>query len=357
MGVERLELLRAFTQASGASGFEREARELLQRELEPYVNEFTGDNLGSLIGKKRGTSETPRIMVAAHMDEIGFLVTTITEEGFLRFQSLGGWWEGVMLAQRVVVKTRQGDLPGVIGAKPPHVLGPEERKKIVEKKEMFIDIGARSADEAKELGVRPGDPILPASDFLPLGQGRRILAKAWDDRVGCALLVELARELGQRSHPNTVYAAGTVQEEVGLRGAKTAAEVINPDVALVLDVSVANDTPGMSEEPKEKLGKGTSLLIYDGSLLPNLALRDLAWSVAEEQGIPFQYSALGGGGTDAGRIHLHQQGVPSLVLSIPTRYIHSHAGVIDLDDYEATLRLLVELISRLDAATVKGFKQ
>jgi len=352
---QTLEMLRELTDAPGVSGYEGEVRAVVRRYLE-QVATIEHDNLGSIIGKKAGTSERPRIMIAGHMDEIGFMVTGITKEGFLRFQTLGGWWEQVMLAQRVVVKAQRGDVIGIIGSKPPHILSQDERKKVVEKKDMFIDVGAASEDEARKvLGIKPGDPVIPWSPFAVMANGQAVMAKAWDDRIGCAVFIDVLRNLRNEAHPNTVYGVGTVQEEVGLRGATTSAEAVDPDVGFALEVSIAGDMPGVKEhEATDKLGAGPSILIYDGSMIPSIRLRDLVVETAEAEKIPYQFSAMPGGGTDAGRIHIHGRGVPSLVLGVPCRYIHSHAGIIRRDDYDHTVKLITAVIKRLDVKTVRS---
>jgi putative aminopeptidase FrvX len=356
---ERIEMFQVLTEAAGVSGHEKGIRAIIRQYAEQYA-EIETDNLGSIICRKTGSQPGPRIMLPGHIDEIGFMVSHITKEGFVKFVPLGGWWEQVMLAQRVVIKSRNGDVTGVIGSKPPHILTAEERKKMVEKKDMFIDIGAASAAEAKEeFGVRPGDPIVPVCPFEQMRNPKYMMAKAWDDRVGCALFIDVIKELAKTDHPNTVFGVGTVQEEVGLRGAGTAADVVKPDVCLTLDVTVAGDIPGMKQDemPNEKLGKGPVILLADGSALPNVQLRDFAVTVAEANDIPYQFSALMGGGTDSGRVQFHRSGVPTLVIGMPTRYIHSHTSIINYDDYENTLRLLLAMIKKMDAATVRGFTE
>ncbi|MDQ7792842.1 MAG: M42 family metallopeptidase [bacterium] len=325
------------------------------REELGTLAEFSTDGLGSLVCRLPGRVERPRIMLAGHMDEIGFMVTHITPEGYVKFQALGGWWDQVMLAQRVIVKTRKGDLPGIIGSRPPHILSLDDRKKMVEKRDMYIDVGAAGEAEAADVfGLRPGDPVIPESSFRLMANPRLAMAKAWDDRVGCALVVDVMRELAG-DHPNTVYGVGTVQEEVGLRGARASVELVKPDVAFALEVAIAGDTPGIKpEEAQGRLGKGPSILVYDGSLIPNRRLRDLAIETAEADGIPYQFAAMAGGGTDAGAIQFHAGGVPSLVLGVPCRYIHSHTGIVHLDDYDNAVRLLVALVRRLDEPTVAG---
>jgi endoglucanase len=302
-----------------------------------------------------GSDESPRVMLAGHMDEIGFMVKLITKEGFVKFVPLGGWWDQVLLGHRVAIKTAQGDVIGVLGAKPPHLLSADERNKIVTKDEMYIDVGARSEEEVRGMGVRPGDPIIPVSEFTIMANPHFYLSKAFDNRVGCALAVQALNELAGEGHPNTVYAVGTVQEEVGTRGAKTSAYLINPDVAIVLEVDIAGDVPGIKpEETPVKMGAGPSMLVYDARMIPNLKLRDLVIATAGELGIPLQFSAMPGGATDGAMIHMHNEGVPTVVLGVPTRHIHSHNAILCRDDYDNALRLIVAVVKKLDAQTVAG---
>lgn len=346
------QLLQAITEASGVPGYESEVRAIMRRYLEGVAS-IEQDKMGSFIGKHVGEQERPRVMLAGHMDEIGFMVRMITKEGFVKFVALGGWWDQVLLGHRVVIKTSQGDVLGVLGAKPPHLLDADERKKVVEQKDMYIDVGARSEEEVREMGIRPGDPIVPLSEFRILANPKVYLAKAFDNRVGCALAVQALRQLAAEGHPNAVYAVGTVQEEVGLRGAKTSAFAVNPDVAIVLEVDIAGDVPGIKpEETAIKMGQGPSLLVYDARMIPNLKLRDLAIATAQELGIPLQFSVMSGGATDGGMIHLHNEGVPTIVIGVPTRHIHSHNAILHRDDYDGALRLVVGLVKKLDAPTV-----
>lgn len=347
-------LLKEITEAAGVPGYEDAVRMVMRQHLEERVT-IEQDKMGSFIGKHVGSSEEPRVMLVGHMDEIGFMVKLITKEGFVRFQSLGGWWDQVLLGHRVVIKTANGDVLGVLGAKPPHLLDADERKKLVEKNSMYIDVGARSEEEVREMGVRPGDPIIPVSEFSVMANPKFYLSKAFDNRVGCALAVQAVWQLAAGNHPNAVYAVGTVQEEVGLRGAKTSAHAIDPDVAIILEVDIAGDVPGIKpEESAVKMGGGPTLLVYDARMIPNLKLRDLVIATAEELEIPLQFSAMPGGGTDGGMIHIHNEGVPSVVLGVPTRHIHSHNAILCRDDYDQALRLVVALVEKLDAETVAG---
>lgn len=354
--ADSIQLLEELVNVAGISGFESGVREVIRHHLEA-ITSIEVDNLGSIIARKKGTLDKPRIMIAGHMDEVGLLVSFISKDGFIKFQPIGGWWDQVMLAQRVIIRGSKGDVPGVIGSKPPHLLSPEERKKIVEMKEMFVDVGASSDQDVKDMGIRPGDPIVVVSPFTRMKKDTMLMGKAMDDRVGCAVFVEVIKRLKDTDHPNTVFGVGTVQEEVGLRGAKTSAELVNPDVAFVAEVSIAGDTPGVAEhEAQAKLGKGPSIVVLDGSLIPNTKLRDLVVETAEENNIPHQFQAGIRGGTDGGRIHLHGIGVPSLVIGVPTRYIHSHVGVINHDDFENAVKLLVEVIKKIDAEKAGSLK-
>lgn len=344
-----LEWLKEISEVPGPSGFERRVRDLMVSRLGGTCAVLE-DKIGSVIFRKRGQAEDPIVMLAAHMDEIGFLVKSVTKEGFLKFVTLGGWWEQVMLGQRVTVMSPVGDIPGVIGSKPPHVLSAEERKKMVVKKEMYIDIGAVDKKDAEErMGVTPGVPVVPFTPFTIMANPDFLVGKAWDDRVGCAVMTDVLHRLANIDHSNTVFGVGTVQEEVGCRGAKTSADVIGPHVAIAVDTCIAGDTPGMSEDQASaKLGSGVAVCIYDASLIPHVKLRDFVLETARAANIPYQLEFSEGGGTDGGRIHLHAQGVPSIVLSVPTRYIHSHNGIISRKDYESTVLLILELIKKLD---------
>lgn len=349
------QLLKELTEAHGVPGYETPVRAVV-RALLQGLGELSQDQLGSVICRKEG-APGPRVMLAAHMDEIGFMVKMITAEGYIKFVPLGGWFDQVLLGQRVLIKTRNGDVVGVIGVKPPHLLTSEERSKVVQRKEMYIDIGATSLAEVDAAGVRPGDPIVPRADFVELAGGKTYLSKAFDDRVGVALMVSALRELQGQPHPNTIFAAATVMEEVGVRGATTSVEAINPDVAIVLESDIAGDVPGVTkEESSVCLGKGPSVLLYDARMIPNLKLRDLVMDTANQIGVKLQTSTIEGGATDGGIVSLHKTGVPTVVLAVPARHIHSHSSIIHRDDYDQAVKLLVALLQKLDAACVADIR-
>lgn len=355
-------LLKELTEADGVSGHEAEIRAAVEKHM-AGLGVIEKDRIGSIICRQEPvptakSGSGPCVMIAGHMDEIGFMVKFITKEGFLKFVPLGGWFDQVLLGQRVTVKTSKGDRPGVIGAKPPHLLAPEEREKVVQKKDMYIDLGVTSREAVEALGVRAGDPVIPHGDFVILGDGNTYLAKAFDDRVGVALMIQALQTLKTEGHANTVCGVATVMEEVGVRGATTSVDVVNPDVALVLESDIAGDVPGITEEQSAvKLGKGPTVVLYDARMIPNLRLRDLVMDTARELGIPLQSSTLEGGGTDGAAIHLHKSGVPTVVIGVPARHIHSHSGIIHRDDYDAALKLIVAVIRKLDGATVAGLTQ
>ncbi|WP_440896066.1 M42 family metallopeptidase [Amphibacillus sp. Q70] len=350
---EKLTMFKELTEAKGISGNEKEARDVMKKYISPYATEVYTDHLGSLIAKKVGQEEGPKVMVAGHLDEIGLMVTRIDDKGFLYFQTIGGWWNQVMLAQRVTVVTEQGDLVGVIGSKPPHIMPAEARKKPYDIKKMFIDIGATSKEEAESFGVKPGDSVVPYFEFQPMKNEKLLLAKAWDNRIGCAIAIEVLKQLKEIEHPNIVYGVGTVQEEVGLRGAKTSTNMIEPDIGFAVDTGIAGDTPGISaNEADSKIGKGPQIIIYDASMISHKGLRDFVLKTADDNAIPYQYGTIAAGGTDSGSIHLTANGVPALSIGIATRYIHSHAGILHQDDFDHAVKLIVEVIKQLDKDTV-----
>ena len=353
-----LDLMKRLMESFGPSGFEREASRVCKDYMKPCVDEVITDKLGSVISVTRGSSERPHVLLAGHVDEVGFVISGVAEKsGFLPFNTLGGWWDQVLLGQRVVVRTSKGDARGIIAAKPPHLLSPEERKKVVERKDMFIDIGAMSGDEAKETGVKIGDPVVPWSPFSLIRDGKVAMGKAFDDCIGAFVFMEAIRKIKEEGieHPNTVYGAATVQEEVGLRGAQTTAHIVDPDVGLVIEVDIAGDVLGIKpREAPAKMGKGPTLLTFDRTMIPNQPLKEFVIETAEKAKIPLQLSQVMGG-TDAGRIHLNRAGCPSVVIGVPTRHIHSHIGLLSLEDTENAVRLVIELIKGLDKDTVGGF--
>jgi len=351
-------IMKRMMESFGPSGFERETAQIIKQYMTDYSDKILRDKLGSLIFVAEGESERPHILLAGHVDEVGFVISGIDNTGFLSFNTLGGWWDQVLLSQRVTVRTKKGDIHGVIAAKPPHLLTEEERKKVLERRDMFIDVGATSREEAEEMGVKIGDPVVPWSPFSLIREGKIAMGKAFDDRIGAFIIMESIRRIKEDKieHPNTVFGAATVQEEVGLRGAQTVSHVVDPDVGIVLEVDIAGDVPGIKpHEAPTKVGKGPTLLTYDSSMIPNQPLKEFVIETAVKAAIPLQLSQIARGGTDAGRIHLNRAGCPSAVISVPTRHIHSHVGLLGLDDVENAVRLVIELVKKLDKKTVENF--
>lgn len=351
MTQARLALLRELSEADGIPGFEAEVAAIVERELADFT-EISRDNLGSIICRKDGDAQGPKVMLAGHMDEIGFMVTVVTDEGFVKFAPLGGWWDQVLLAQRVVIKTHKGDVMGFIGSKPPHLLTNEQRNKVQKRRDMFIDVGAKDKKEATDkFGIRPGDAILPWCPFARMSNPKMLSGKAWDDRIGVGLMIEAMKAFKGKTHPNVLYGVGTSQEEVGLRGAQTAVQTVQPDLGIVLETAIAGDVPGIEshEAGGIRLGAGVTIYFLEGSMIPDVRFRDFAIEVCEKEKIPHQLAFLERGGTDGGRIHVHASGVPCCIVSVPTRHIHTHAGILHADDVDNAVRLLVALIKRLDA--------
>lgn len=353
MNQDTLNLFKNLTELQGAPGNEHLVRSFMKKELEKYSDEIIQDNLGGVFGVKQG--EGPKVMVAGHMDEVGFMITKITKNGMIRFQPLGGWWNQVLLAQRMQIMTDNGPIVGVIGSVPPHNLTEEQRKKPMEIKNMLIDIGADDKEDAEKIGIKPGQAIVPITPFTPMANSKKILAKAWDNRYGCGLSIELLKELQNETVPNQLFSGATVQEEVGLRGASVAANMIEPDIYYALDASPANDADG-DKQAFGQLGKGALLRIFDRSMITHRGMREFVLDTAESNNIPYQYF-VSQGGTDAGRVHTSGDGVPSAVVGICSRYIHTSASIIHVDDYAAAKELIVKLVKETDQNTVDQIRK
>ena len=343
-------LLKSLTDVNGISGHEMQVKSLMKDYLTPVSDEIVEDRLGGIFGKKNATHGTKSLMISGHLDEIGFIVTQIDEQGYIYFTPIGGWWNQVMLSQKVTITTENGkEIRGIIGSKPPHALSPEERKKPVDIKNMYIDIGVGSKEEAKEAGIELGNMITPYSEFESLANDKYLTAKAFDNRYGCALAVDVLQQLKDENIDINLYAGATVQEEVGLRGAKVAANLIKPDLAIAVDVGVAYDVPGMTSEKNEgKLGDGPLAILMDATSIAHDGLRKHIKDVAEHHNIPVQWATTPGGGTDAGSIHVANEGIPTITIGVPLRYMHSNVSVLNIDDYTNSVRLITEIVRSLD---------
>lgn len=354
MRTKAISLLQELTDAHSVPGHEDEVRAIFVDELED-CGELSSDRNGSVFCQTDG--DGPRVLVAGHMDEVGFMVQNITPDGFIQFVPLGGWWEHSLLSQRVEILTRSGGkILGVVSSRPPHLLPEAMRRQVMSIEQMFIDVGAESRRAAsEEMGISPGDPIAPCSLFTPMAREDYFMAKAFDNRVGMAGVIQAGQILSKSTHPNRLILCGTVQEEVGLRGAKTAAAYSNPDVAIILEGPPADDLPGLARgECQGRLGGGVQIRLFDPSAITNPRLAALAIDAAREEDIAHQITVRRSGGTDAGSFHLANHGVPCIVLGVPARYIHSHNAIIDLNDHLHMIRLIIALVRRLDPDTVRG---
>ena len=341
------------TEVRGIAGNEGQVRQLFKNLVADYSQDFVQDGLGSIYAKHEGQADGPTLMLGAHMDEVGFMVQSITDKGFIKFTTIGGWWSQVVLAQEVEITTRKGDVyHGVTGSKPPHVLNAEARKKPIDMDDIFIDVGATSKKQVEAWGIRPGDMITPFIKTRRMNPDSPfLLAKAWDNRIGMAVAVEVLKFTHSHDHPNVIFAGANVQEEIGLRGAKTAAHLVNPQIGIALDTGTAGDTPGMTEKEADSiLGKGPQVIIKDGSMIGHKGLREFVTDLAERRNIPFQYTFIPGGGTDAGSFHQTRDGIPSIAITVPVRYLHSHTSVIHEDDFKYTVQLVQAIVEELDQA-------
>jgi len=336
------DLLVRLSNAHGVSGSEGSVTGIVRKELKKYVDEILEDRMGNLVAIKKGNNF--KVMLAAHADEIGLMVKSIDEKGFIRFVTMGGWFAPTLYNQRVILHGEKGHVYGVLGGKPVHKMDEEERKKGVKADDMFIDVGASSNDEVAELGVVIGTPVTMDREVATLAHNR-ITGKAFDNRVGMAMLIKTMQEV--RS-PFTVYAVFTVQEEVGLKGAKTSAYSLEPDCAIATDVTIPGDHPGIDlKDVPVEMGKGPVITIVDSSgrgLIASRAMVRWLCDAAERHDIPVQLEVGSGGTTDATAIHLERGGIPSTTLSIPSRYIHSPVEVVDIRDIEGGIQLLVQAL-------------
>lgn len=335
-----MQLLKRLSEAAGIPGYEMPVRAIVADALRSLVDSMEVDALGNLIAHKKGSG--PVVVIAAHMDEIGFLVQHVDEKtGFLRMEPLGGFDPVTLVAQRVIVHTENGDFVGCIGRKATHILSEEERKKPLEMKDLAIDLGLPMATVAEKVSV--GDTVTLRQDFIEYGDV--VSGKALDDRLGIYIGIEAMKRV---PHPSCdVYFVGTTQEEVGLRGAKVAGQALNPDIGIALDGTVAADTPGVPEQHQvTRLGKGVAIKLKDSASISHPGLVKAMKTLASENGIPYQMEILPRGGTDAGALQMAHDGAAVITLSVPTRYVHSVVETAHKDDIEATINLLAAFLSK-----------
>ncbi len=350
-----VQLLKELTEAPGPPGYEEAVRKIMAERMHPFADSITYDGLGSIIAQQGNSG--PRIMLDAHMDELGGMVRRIRPDGFISMQMLGYWLAAALPDQRWMILGSKGPVLAITDIWDAHI-APHDAQGHPQQQDLFLDTGARSAAEVQALGISPGDPVAPVSDFAVLANNRYVV-KAWDDRVGCAVMLEVMRRLAKSPHPNQVFYAGTVQEEgsIEMRGAATSARIINPDIGFSLEVGIPNDVPGPGPEAaQEVLGGGPGMMLYTFSELPNRNLVAHVKKVAADQHIPLQFDFVPGFGDDAGAIKLNNSGVPVTTVLVPARSTHAHNGIIDRADFDRTVDLMVALIQSLDAGTVARIK-
>lgn len=350
-----IDLLRKLTDAAGPSGFEEPIRKVMVDEMRPYASSITFDGLGSIIATQ-GTSG-PRIMVDAHMDELGGMVRRITPKGLLTMQMLGGWLDQALVDQRWVIIGSKGPVKAVTGIRDVHVVPADERTRVYNRDGLYLDVGASSDAEVRAMGISVGDPIVPDAPFEVLNGTNRYLGKAWDDRVGCGVVIEAMRRLASEPHPNQIVWAITTQEEIGLRGAHTASDAIKPELGIAIEGGITGDVfPGRPEETQAVLDGGPVLFVYDSSALPNRKLSAFVKQTAAARKLPLQLDLVQGYGDDSAEIQKSTGGVPTVNLLVPARYTHAHNGVISRRDFDQTVDLVVAMLKALDAKTVAAIR-
>jgi len=344
--MNKMELLKELCTSAGISGFENDIAKIMQREFRKSCDSVEVDSFGNIIARKGKGKK--KIMLAAHLDEIGLMVKHISKEGFVNFVKIGGIDDRSLLGQRVIIKAKKGNRVGVIGSKPPHLQKEEEKKKVIEHEELFIDIGARDDKDAKKR-IEIGDPVIFEPNFGQLSDNL-YYGKAVDDRIGCYILLKVMEKIPKNINA-TIYAVGTAQEEVGLKGARVSAFKLNPDYAFVADTTIAGGTPQIKEtESNLKVGKGPAITITEASgrgVVTHPKLRELLVNTAKKNKIPYQIDVLEGGMTDGAIIYLTREGVPTGVVSIPCRYIHSPTGVFSMNDINNAIKLLTKALTNL----------
>ncbi|WP_411842055.1 M42 family metallopeptidase [Salinicoccus sp. HZC-1] len=350
-----LKRMKTLTELHGAPGFEDEVREYMKSELESSADEIITDGLGGIFAvKKSGKKDAPKVMVAAHMDEVGFMITQLTKNGMIKFTPLGGWSNDVLLSHKFKVRTSEGaQITGVIGSVPVHFRKGDAGSK-TEIKDMLLDVGADSKEELEKMGISPGDSIVPDVDFQVMEGTDKLLAKAWDNRYGCLIAIEALEALEGIELDCDLYIGANVQEEVGLRGAKVSSNLVEPDVAFVVDCSPANDMLGKDEDVG-KIGDGTLIRILDRTMILSKPMRDYLLETAETHEIKHQYYQ-SPGGTDAGSIHVSGEGVISAVVGICARYIHTSHSIINYNDYLSAKAMLTELIKGINREKVEELR-
>jgi putative aminopeptidase FrvX len=348
-------MLQQLTDTAGPPGFEEPIRKVMVDLMKPLAASVTFDGLGSIIATQG--SDGPRVMVDAHMDELGGMIRRVTPRGLLTMQMLGGWLDQALVDQRWIILGSKGPVRAVTGIRDVHVVPADERTRVYSRDSLFLDVGATTDAEVAAMGIAPGDPVVPDAPFTVLNGTDNYLAKGWDDRVGCGVIIEAMRRLATLPHPNTIVWTITTQEEVGLRGAEAAAAVVKPAIAIAIEGGITGDVfPGRAEETQAKLGAGPGIFLFDSSALPNRKLTQLVKETAAAKKLPLQTDLVQGYGDDSAELQRSNGGVPTVNLVVPIRYTHAHNGIMNRRDFDQMVDLLVALLQKLDKATVDSIR-
>lgn len=352
--TELFDKIKAVTELDGIAGHEHNVRNYMRKRMTPLVDSIETDGLGGIFGiKKHADANAPRIMVAAHMDEVGFMVSSIQADGTFRVVGIGGWNPLVVSSQRFTLYTRTGQaIPVISGSVPPHFLrGKDGGASLPNVSDIIFDGGFRDKAEAEQFGIAPGDIIVPKSEAILTANQKNVISKAWDNRYGVLMVLELLEQLKDTPLDNTLIAGANVQEEVGLRGAHVSTTKFDPELFFAVDCSPAGDVYG----DQGHIGDGALIRFYDPGHILLKDMRDFLLTTAEEAGIKYQYYT-GKGGTDAGAAHLQNSGVPSTTIGVCARYIHSHQTLYAMEDFLEAQAFLQALLKKLDRSTVDLLK-
>ena len=349
-------LLQRLADAPGPPGAEEPVRALMVPEMKEFSTApIRYDGLGSVIAEQG--SSGPRIMIDAHMDELGGMVRRVTPSGFLTMQMLGGWLDQALVDQRWIILGSKGPVHAVTGIRDVHIATPAERGAVFPRTTMYLDVGAANAAEVAALGLTVGDPVVPDSPFVALNGGKELLGKAWDDRIGCAVMLEAMRRTMTMPHPNQLVFVATVQEEVGLRGGRTASQMVKPEIGIAIEGGIAGDSPNSRpDETQARLGGGPGMFLYDSSAIPNRKLVAFTRKMAGVAGVPLQADLVQGYGDDSAEMQMNNGGTPTINLVVPVRYTHAHNGIVNRRDFDQTVELVVAMLVHLDAATVADLR-
>ena len=349
-------LLQKLADAPGPPGFEEPVRAIMVGEMKPLASEpIRYDGLGSVIAQQGKTG--PRIMIDAHMDELGGMVRRVTPTGYLTMQMLGGWLDQALVDQRWIIVGSKGPVHAITGIRDIHVASADERTKVFPRDQLYLDVGAKTAAEVEAMGITAGDPVVPDAPFLVMNGTHNYLGKAWDDRIGCAVLLEAMRRTATMPHANQLFYVATTQEEVGLRGGRTAAQTVKPEIGIALEGGITGDVPfGRPEETQVKLGAGPGMFLYDSSTIANRKMVAYTRRTAAAKRLPLQADLVQGYGDDSAEMQMTNGGTPTINLVVPVRYTHSHNGIVNRQDFDQTVELVVGMLVGMDAKTVEALR-